>query len=137
MTAQEQQIKTAYEVEDMSPMEIAECFAVDGVALDVVSVKSCLINYSSKYRQACEMAPENDDSLNFSKDEQQRIKDAIFDLAMGAESEKLRFEALIYCRDDAKGRKDIGRNLPTTNVLVLNNILKQGRQIAEKIKTIN
>ena len=67
----------------------------------------------------------------------QRIKDALFDLAMGAESEKLRFEALVYCRDDAKGRKDRNNELPHTNILQLNTILQQGRSIAEKLKTVD
>lgn len=132
MTGQEQAIKTAFEVEDMTPQEISEC-----MNLDVVAVKSCLLNNSTLYRKLCNAAPEEEDTLNYNREEQQRIKDVIFDLAMGAENEKLRFEAAVYIRDDAKGRKDRNNNLPTTNVLVLNNILKQGREMADKIKQIN
>jgi hypothetical protein len=132
MTAQETAIKTAFEVEEMTPQEISEC-----MGLDVIAVKSCLLNYSTRYRKLCNEAPEEEDTLNYTREEQQRIKDVIMDLAMGAESEKLRFEAAVYIRDDAKGRKDRNNNLPTTNVLVLNNILKQGREMADKIKQIN
>ena len=131
MSAELNAIVTAYEEEGLTPDFIAE-----DRGLDIAAVKAALMQGSSLYRKNCGSEAENEDGLNFSKEEQRRIKDGILDIALGAEDEHLRFKALSFCRDDAKGRRDVVRGMAgnNTNVLVLNQVLSRGREVADKIK---
>jgi len=105
--------------------------------LDLSAVKAGLMQCSAKYRRACGKEEEETDSLNFSREEQQRIKDALYDLALSTEDEHLRFKALVYCRDDAKGRKDVVKDMKGANfnILMINERMKQVRQITDKLKS--
>jgi len=125
-------LKTAYEEEQMTVEEIAE-----SRELDLSAVKAGLMQCSAKYRRACGKEEEETDSLNFSREEQQRIKDALYDLALSTEDEHLRFKALVYCRDDAKGRKDVVKDMKGANfnILMINERMKQVRQITDKLKS--
>jgi hypothetical protein len=130
MTAELASIKVAYEQEEMSPEEISQ-----SRDLDLAAVKAALIQCSAKYRKDCGRESEEEDTLNFTKDEQQRIKDALLDLALGSDDPHLQFKALVYCRDDAKGRKDVikstsGQNF---NILMINQRMKQVREMASSI----
>jgi hypothetical protein len=130
MTAELTAIKTAYEQEEMSPEEISQVRE-----LDLAAVKAALMQCSAKYRKACGKEDEAEDTLNFTRDEQQRIKDAILDIALGEEDPHLRFKALVYCRDDHKGRKDVVKATQGTNfnILMINEKMKQVRQMASSI----
>jgi hypothetical protein len=127
-------LKTAYEEEQMTVEEIAE-----SRELDLSAVKAGLMQCSAKYRRACGKEEEETDSLNFSREEQQRIKDALYDLALSTEDEHLRFKALVYCRDDAKGRKDVVKDMKGANfnILMINERMKQVRQITDKLKRVD
>lgn len=131
MNGSDIQIKSAYEQSEMSPEEIA-----DDLKFDVVAVKAKLMQLSSKYRKACGAEPEDEDRLNFSNDQLQRINDEIFNLALGAENEKVRADMCKYVRDDKKGRKDVVRAVAgnTFNILNLNEVLRQARVGASEIK---
>jgi len=131
MTAELHALKTAYEEEQMSVQDIAECRG-----LDVAAVKAGLMQCSTKYRRECGRESENEDNLNFSKDEQERVKNALYDLAMSTEDDHLKFKALMYIRDDAKGRKDIIKNTQGSqfNILLINERMKQVRQITDRLK---
>jgi hypothetical protein len=131
MTAELTTIKTAYEQENMTPEEIA-----DDRGLDLAAVKAGLMQVSANYRKACGKEEEEEDTLNFSRDEQQRVKDALLDIGLGAEDDHLRFKALVYIRDDAKGRKDVVKNIggQNFNILMINEKMKQVREVADRIK---
>ena len=131
MSAELNTIKTAYEQENMTPEEIAE-----DRGLDLAAVKAGLMQVSVSYRKACGKEEPEEDSLNFSRDEQQRVKDALLDIGLGAEDDHLRFKALVYIRDDAKGRKDVVKNIggQNFNILMINEKMKQVREVADKIK---
>jgi hypothetical protein len=131
MTQELATIKTAYEQENMTPEEIAE-----DRMLDLAAVKAGLMQCSSQYRKACGKEEVEEDTLNFNRDEQQRVKDAILDLALGADDENLRGRMLVYIRDDAKGRKDVVKQLGSQNfnILMINEKMKQVREVAERIK---
>ena len=124
-------LKTAYEEEQMTPEEISEARG-----LDITAVKSGLMQCSTKFRRDCGKEGEDQSNLNFSVDEQERIKRSLFDLAMSTDDENLRFKALVYCRDDAKGRKDVVKTMQGSNVniLMINERMKQVRQITDGLK---
>ena len=111
MSAALTQIKVAYEEHNMAPDAIASEFD-----LDVVAVKSGLMQVSSKYRKDCGKEDEDDDTLNFSNDQLKEVNQTLFDLAMGAEDEHLRFKAAAYIRDDKKGRLDALKNMNGLNI---------------------
>ena len=131
MTAIFETIKTAYEVEKMSPQQIA-----DDQDLDPAAVKAALMQCSSKYRKDCGVEAAEEDELNFNREEQLQIKRAIFEMALTAEDEHVRSKMLTYCRDDAKGRKDVVRQIAgnTFNILQINEGIKRARQMADGLK---
>ena len=140
MSAAIQQIKTAYEVNDMSVEEIAHEFP----SYDVATIKAALINSSSKYRKACGIEKEvADDGLNFTDDELRRINQVIFETAISAETSdgavdfKTRLAAATYIRDDKKGRKEAVRHIAgnTFNILSFNEQLSRARQLSEGAKS--
>jgi len=115
----------------MSPEEISE-----DRGLDLAAVKAGLMQCSAAYRKACGKEEIEEDTLNFSRDEQQRVKDALLDIGLGADDDNLRFKALIYIRDDAKGRKDVVKSLNGNNfnILMINEKMKQVREVTDRIK---
>jgi hypothetical protein len=131
MTQELATIKTAYEQENMTPEEIAE-----DRSLDLAAVKAGLMQCSAMYRKACGKEEVEEDTLNFSRDEQQRVKDALLGIGLGADDDNLRFKALVYIRDDSKGRKDVVKQLggQNFNVLMINEKMKQIRDVTERIK---
>jgi hypothetical protein len=131
MTAETQAIVTAYESEELTPEFISE-----DRRLDLTAVKATLMQFSSKYRKDCGQEDENEDALNFSKDEQLRVKNMMLDLALGAEDEHLRAKMAVIIRDDAKGRRDVVKNLngANYNVLMINKLIQNGRNTAENLK---
>lgn len=132
MIAEMSAIKTAYEVEGMSPEEIAQ-----DRGFDVAAVKAGLMQYSSKYQKACGKEEEAEEELNFSNEQLQRVNDVIFELAMGAEDPHLRFKAATYVRDDKKGRKEVIKNVAGNNfnVLMINQQLARVAELAEVAKS--
>jgi hypothetical protein len=131
MTQELATIKTAYEQENMTPEEIAE-----DRSLDLAAVKAGLMQCSAMYRKACGKEEVEEDTLNFSRDEQQRVKDALLGIGLGADDDNLRFKALVYIRDDSKGRKDVVKQLggQNFNILMINEKMKQIRDVTERIK---
>src|ERR1017187_7111585 len=131
MTSLHETIKTAYEVSEMTVEQIAE-----DQALEVVSVKSALMSCSSKYRKACGQEEEIEDLLNFSKQEQQDVKRAMFELALSTEDEHVKAKLLMYIRDDSKGRRDrpILQNGNTFNILQFNQSIQRARQMGDVMK---
>jgi hypothetical protein len=131
MSAELNAIKTAYEEEGLTPDFIAE-----DRGLDLAAVKAALMQSSSKYRKDCGIEDEKSDSINFSKDEQERVKNVILDIALGADDDHLRFKAAAFIRDDAKGRRDVVRNMAGNNfnVLFLNQQLAKVGKIADGLK---
>ena len=131
MSAELNAIKVAYEEESLTPEFIAE-----DRGLDVSAVKAALMQSSSKYRKDCGIEDEKSDAINFSKDEQERVKNVILDIALGADDEHLRFKAASFIRDDSKGRRDVVRNMAGNNfnVLFLNQQLAKVGKIADGLK---
>jgi hypothetical protein len=130
-----EQLRTAYEVEGMTIEQICQDFS----DLQPEAVKAALISCSSKYRKDCgvETRLESPDELNFDNDQLKSVNQVIYELALGAEDEHLRFKAATYVRDDKKGRKEVAALLRDTNRFNLNTfniLLQQGRQMANGIK---
>ena len=132
MTAEHTAIVKAYE-QGMLPDDIAE-----DRDLDVVAVKAALMQCSTVYRKDCKLEPENEDRLNFNKDEQERVKDMMLALALGAESEKVRANMCQFIRDDAKGRRDTAKLLAGngSNVFIINQHLAKVREAADRVKSM-
>lgn len=137
MSAALEQIKTAYEVNEMTPEQIAE-----DQDLDIAAVKAGLMQTSSKYRKACGMEEEDTDGLNFTNDELRRVNQVIYETALTAETPdgspdfKTRLAAATYIRDDKKGRKEPVRHIAgnTFNLLSFNEQLQKARQLGNSLK---
>jgi uncharacterized protein (DUF1778 family) len=127
MTAANQQIVTAYEVNGMTPEQIAE---TEGY--DVTSVKSILMQFSSVYRRAMKEGTED----GFTEDEELRARQVIAQLAQYAEDDHLRFRASRYIRDDKKGRLDVAKKTRglNINVLMINAEIQKATQAIENAK---
>jgi hypothetical protein len=125
------QIRTAYELNSMSPEEIAE-----DQGFDVGAIKAKLMQISSKYRKDCGQESETEDRLNFTNSDLERVNETIIQLALGAEDEHLRFKAASYIRDDKKGRKEVVRNMAgnTFNILQFNEMMQHARVGASAVK---
>jgi hypothetical protein len=124
MTSHLTQIKQAYEVNKMTPEEIA----LD-LHQDLVAIKAALMNCSTLYRRDCGAESDDESGLNFSKDEQRTIKKAMYELALTAESETVKADLMKYIRDDSKGRKDIKNALngQPINFLQFNTMIQEAR----------
>lgn len=135
MTATLEQLRTSYEDLGMSLDEIVQ----DNPDLSLESIKSGLVNCSSKYRKDCgvEERSGNEDRLNFTDDDMMRVNDVIRDLALGAEDEHLRYKAATYIRDDKKGRKEVAALLKGNqfNIFQFNAAIKGIRGTANNIKS--
>jgi hypothetical protein len=130
------QIKKAYEIENMSPVQIAE-----QMDFDIVAVKAKLMSISAMYRKACGKEEDNaPDGLNFTDDQHRDVVKVIHETALAAEypdgsvDYKTRLAAAIYIRDDKKGRKEAVKNMAGNhfNILNFNQMLQQARLGANK-----
>src|SRR5271165_4740433 len=101
MSIEDESIRTAYEVEHMSPSQIAE-----DRGLNEIAVKSKLMAISVQYRRACKVEPEGEDTLNFTDTQLQMVNQVILETALAAETSdghvdyRTRLAAAIYIRDD-------------------------------------
>jgi hypothetical protein len=133
-----QQIKTAYEVNGMTIAEIVSDF--DG--LDEVAIKAGLMSCSSKYRKDCGVDKPDEDSLNFTDEQLEKVNRVIFETALSAEHSdgsvdyKTRLAAAVYLRDDKKGRKEAVKHLGnnTFNLFQFNQQLNQSRMLADNMR---
>ena len=118
MSAFIDQLVTAYEVNGLTPEQIVESI---GEGLDVAAVRVALQQNSSKYRKACEIAEDDDEELNFSRQELLDVNKVIYETAMtaaypdGSVDFKTRFNAAKYIRDDKKGRLEPAEALKGSN----------------------
>lgn len=130
MTGQQQQILTAFEQLGMT---------VDEIALDndveVLSVKSTLLQYSEAYRNSCKVSGEKEDT-NFTGNDLEEANQVILSLMRHAEDENLRGRMAKYIRDDKKGRLDAlsGLGKININVAIFNQQLLKARQAKERSK---
>jgi hypothetical protein len=139
MTAQDEYIKTAFEIHGMTPAQIAE-----DQELDITAVKAKLLSISTVFRKACRQENLEEEEFNFSDDELKEIDSIILDCARNAtypngETDfKTRLSAATYVRDDKKGRKEARNTVQTLNfnVLSLNEKLKAANDAARQL-TIN
>lgn len=114
-----------YETLGHTPEEIA---AIE--SFDVAAVKSILLAYSAKYRQAVKVKDED----GFTDDEAIRAKRVMVELMDYAEDEHLRGRMAMFIRNDKKGRLDEDKNALRVNVNIslLNQHIQQAAQrIAE------
>ena len=115
-----------------------EAIASD-LGFPVHAVKAKLMSLSKDYRKACGRESEEEDELNFSREEQLLIKRELFSLAMSTENDMLKGKLLLEMRDDGKGRKDIVKStqhaIGTMNILQLvNGSIAQAREGARAMK---
>lgn len=130
MTTELIAIKTAYEEEGFTPEQIAE-----DRGMELAAIKAGLMQCSATYRKACGKETENEDNLNFTADEQQRVLDVIRGIALGAYDPHLQFKAAVYIRDDFKGRKDIVKNMNGAglNILMINKQMSKVRALSDEM----
>lgn len=126
LTGANQQIITAYEVEGMSPDDIASA-----LEFDIVAVKATLMQFSSKYREDSKHEP----NLDFTIDEQLEARNAMVRLMRQSEDEYLVARLACKIRDDGKGRLDIGSNMRglNINVVLINERIKQAQEAKQKV----
>lgn len=129
MFSSSEQIVTAFEVNKMTPEEIAADFDCE-----VAAVKSILMQSSSFYRQACK----TDDNLTFTDDEERMARQAIANIVRYTDDEHLRLRAAIYIRDDKKGRLDVvqaskGLNI---NLIAVNEQMRRAMEAVAKSKAL-
>lgn len=137
MPATDTQLKTAYELNGMSPEEIAT-----EMGFDVVAVKAKLMQVSSRYRKDCGAeSDEIDDGLNFTKDQLREVNKVIHQCATaatlpdGTPDYRTMLKAATYVRDDKKGRKEVVKATQNTtfNVLSLNEAIQAAREGAKRV----
>jgi len=133
-----EQIKRAFEVEGMTPAEIAE-----DQDLDLAAVKSGLIQCSAIYRKECGLEIKTgeeilEDSCNFTEEQLKSVTQELYNMAMGSEDEHIRKDLLKYIRNDAKGRLNPVKNMQQNgpNIFMINNAIMQAREGARKIKSV-
>ena len=98
MTAHNEQIVTAFEVNGLEPEQIADAFG-----LDVLAVKSVLLQNSSIYRKDSK----KDERLQFTEGEAEEMKTIILNIARYTEDDpNLQFKAAKFILEDKKGRLD-------------------------------
>jgi hypothetical protein len=132
MLAVDTQIKTAYEVNGMSPKEIA-----DDQGFAEESVKAKLMQISAKYRKDAGLEDEAESALNFSISEAEEMKGIVLNVARTTDDDNLRFKAATWVLDDKKGRKDVVKALqngPVLNLLTINEFFAKGREAANNMK---
>jgi hypothetical protein len=145
MTAGSEQIVKAYEILSLTPEQIAK-----EQELDILSVKACLLQFSSKYKlavkkesreqseiscvdsQSCEMS----NKIGFTEVQEQMALDVIADLAAYSEDERVQIKAATFIRDDRQGRRDFASKFGSLNINVItfNEQLKKAWQIVQEAK---
>lgn len=124
MTAANEQIVTAFEVENMQPEEIAETFEYD-----VTAVKAILLQSSTIYRKASKQ----DITLAFNEQQAEEMKDIILSIARYAEEDHVRLKAAIHVRDDALGRLEMPKgNTFNFQILQFNEQMKKVKAAKER-----
>lgn len=126
LTGANQQIITAYEVEGMSPDDIAT-----SLEFEVSAVKATLMQFSSKYREDSKTEP----NLDFTIDEQLEARNAMVRLMRSSEDDYLVARLACKIRDDGKGRLDIGSNMRglNINVVLINERIKLAQEAKRKL----
>jgi len=137
ISASSQSLVTLFEVEGLSPEQIAQCEDVD-----LMSVKTILMQYSKKYRELMRKGGEEVKAqLDYTEDEQRDAKDVLHRIMLQTEDEHLQYKCATYIRDDGKGRKDKvkikGLNLNLTLIQQAfqkaNDCIEQSRQTSHII----
>lgn len=123
ISAATQSIITSYEELGMSPEEIAEA-----EGLELLSVKSALIQFSSKYKQSIKKDPE----LGFDDEQLMAANRTIVEVMNTSDDDGLRLRAAMYLRNDKKGRLDAARAFSNIKV----NILQFNEDMKKAMKAI-
>lgn len=131
-----QQLKVAYEVNNMTVEEIAEDFK----NFDVAAIKAGLMQCSSKYRRDCGAESPEEDRLNFSDSDLEAANKVLLECMHcatypdGSIDFKTRGHYAAYIRDDKKGRKEVRQVIAngTFNFLTFNEQIQAARQAKEK-----
>lgn len=135
------ELKNLYEQENLPVEQIAECSG-----FEVIAVKAKLMQISSKYRKDCGQEEDDEDELNFSKDEDRQFKQIITEVALGATNPdgsvdyRTRLKAAVYARDDKRGRHDTVKTATGVqfNIMNFNEMLSSARSKAsEQIKKMS
>lgn len=127
IAASSQSIVTLYEVEGMSPEEIA--FSEE---YELTAIKATLLQFSSKYKEAIKANIEE----GFTENEEKAARQVIAQLSQYAEDDNLRFRAAKYVRDDKLGRLDILKktNGLNINLLMINGAFQKALERVDKAK---
>jgi len=112
VTAANQQIITAYEELGLSPEQISE-----DQELDIVAVKSVLMQGSALYRRACK----KDETLCFDDAQEKLALDVIYQIAAGhtEADDNTRLRAAMYIRNDRRNRLDVVKQQAGLNINVI------------------
>lgn len=124
MTAANQTIVTLYELEGLSPEQIAEaeCF-------ELAAVKSVLMQFSRMYKEKMKIGEEE----GFTDAEEKACRQVLAQLAQYSEDDHIRLRAAMYIRNDKKGRLDIAKAQTGLNL----NITMINEGIAQALERAN
>ena len=124
MTAANQTIITLYELEGLSPEQIAEA-----EGYELAAVKSILMQFSPVYKQKLKVGEEE----GFTDTEEKACRSVIAQIAQYAEDDHVRLRAAMYVRNDKKGRLDIAKAQQGLNI----NVTMINEGIAQAIERAN
>jgi hypothetical protein len=130
MTAENQQIVTAYETLGMDAEAIASA-----MGFETFAVKAILNQESPAYRAALKS---NDKTAEFDDNDEAVALDTIRYLAKNAEDDGIRLNAAKYLRNDKKGRLDVKRDIRSMNfsITLLNGHMQQAMAALNKVRQI-
>lgn len=128
LTGLNSQIVTAFDELEMNVDEIASEFGCEPL-----SVKACLMSFSSKYRSSLR---KQDVTKDFKDEELEEANAVIVSLMRTSDDEHLRGRMARYIRDDKKGRLDAlnGIKSMNVNIALFNERLLQAKEAKQKSK---
>lgn len=129
MTAANEQIVAAFEDSGMSPEDIAT-----SLGFDILAVKAVLLQNCPSYRKSAK----KDDALQFTENEAEEMKGIILNIARYEEDDQnLKFKAAKFILEDKKGRLDIGKQMNTLNINVLDFNEQMKRALEAERRTLS
>lgn len=139
MTAVDNMLVVAYEVEGMSPEEISEV-----EELEVSVVKNTLMQHSSKYKQENKSVSQEENTSGISESEYQDILNGVKQIALYEEQSHTKLKASLYLIEEYKGRNDARARgtsksgAPVVNInmgaALLNHHLRKAKEVSARIR---
>ncbi len=130
MNNADRQIVEAYEVEGLTPDQIASDLSYDP---DAVSLS--LAQYSPAYQQKNKALVAKDEKPLFDDSHMNRARDVMASLMLNTDSPQVQFQSAKFIINENKGRNDVGKikNL-NISVVTFNEGMRRAIEIKEQVK---